>query len=301
MIWLGNERGYLADWITQCWVRLTGRTIISSECDWLLGPSGSVRGVGGGFFEQLAEATQCRIFVNAPNTGLIEDFASLDSRTFEANQIQSEIKSFYESTSSFALDVWSEWSGVFKPFGRLLRVIFSRRLQQLNVPISPLETSRGISSDIITLMDKETGHRMQTGWLRRMLSSGDVIYAGLYSIAKPPLREGSCLKVVFPLPNGHVTVLMRPEASEQNSLKLHSDGTGFGDAGFYFVARNNTGRTWARYVRMMKESIHTYRNENGELRADHVLKICGLVFLRLHYRITLKNTAVNRANSTIQL
>jgi len=222
---------------------------------------------------------------------LLEDFGLLRSSSFESDQIHPEIIRFYESTSCFAFDVWCEWVGAFKPFGSTLRVIFSRRLQQLNVPISPLDTSRGISSDIITLLDKNTGKRNETGWLRRMLGSGDVIYAGLYSIAEPPFLKRPCMKVVFPLPNGHATVLMKPEVGEQGSLKFHSDGSSFGDAGFYFVVRDKADQAWARYVRTLKETIHIYMSQMGELRADHVLKIWGFVFLRFHYRITAKIAA----------
>ncbi len=41
----------------------------------------------------------------------------------------------------------------------------------------------------------------------------------------------------------------------------------------------------ARYLRAMQESIHVYPAENCTLRADHVLKLFGVVFLRLHDRM----------------
>jgi hypothetical protein len=35
----------------------------------------------------------------------------------------------------------------------------------------------------------------------------------------------------------------------------------------------------------MKETIHVFRDERGELRADHDLRLGGMRFLRLHYRM----------------
>jgi hypothetical protein len=41
---------------------------------------------------------------------------------------------------------------------------------------------------------------------------------------------------------------------------------------------------WARYVRSMRETITVYA-DGGAVRADHVLTLWGLTFLRLHYRL----------------
>jgi hypothetical protein len=38
----------------------------------------------------------------------------------------------YEQTSEYEFDVWSEWSWAFRPFGGMLALLFSQRLQQLN-------------------------------------------------------------------------------------------------------------------------------------------------------------------------
>jgi hypothetical protein len=35
----------------------------------------------------------------------------------------------------------------------------------------------------------------------------------------------------------------------------------------------------------MKETIHVYAAEDGLVRADHVLRLWGCTFLRLHYRL----------------
>lgn len=283
--WLGDRRGYLTDWITQQWVRLTGRRIDVAQSAWLLGPGGSVKGIREDYFERLAGKGKYRVRSNAPETGLLAGFSALHSDKFDTTKVAPAITRFYEATSGYQFDVWSEWSGVFRPFGWLLRVIFSRRLQQMNVPLSPLETCHGVTSEIITFADRETGAHLFTGWLRKNRATRDVIYAGLYSFARPPAFNGPCVKVVFPLPNGHATVLLRPELLPDGSVKLHSDGNGFGDAGFYFVVQESEDRAWARYVRTMKETLHVFLSPEGDLHADHRLRIWGIPFLRLRYRM----------------
>lgn len=283
--WLGNNRGYLTDWITQCWVRLAGRKIKLTANEWLQGSTGDNIRIGADFFERLAIANDCKISKNSNHAGLLKSFPALHSDVFSSEKVLPEIVRFYESTSDFEMDVWSEWCSVFKPFGWLLRFLFSHRLQQLHMPISALETSAGITSEIIQLEDIKTGQIRFVGWLRTMVESGDTIYAGLYSICSPPKYDRPCVKVVFPLPNGNAIVIMKPEVCGDGSLKLHSRGEIFGDAGFYFVVQDKSGRAWAKYVRSMRETIHVYVDKKNELRADHVLKYFGLVFLRLHYRM----------------
>ena len=88
-------------------------------------------------------------------------------------------------------------------------------------------------------------------------------------------------------------VIMRPEVHSDGSLTVISDGRTFGDPGFYFVVEQN-GVAWARYVRTMKETIPVYPAD-GLVRADHVLRIWGRIFLRLHYRLVVRQAEAARA------
>lgn len=257
-----------------------------------MGPAGDSARIGPDFFHKLALNENCECLINPKPGGLVKDFAELRSDQFLSERVSTEVVKFYEETSGFEMDVWSEWCSVFRPFGWLLRFLFSYRLQQLNVPLSPLETSRGITSDVIHLVNKNDRQLRLVGWLRTMADSGNVIYMGFYSICTPPDYGKPCVKVVFPLPNGHATVLMRPEVCTDGSLRLHSEGEKFGDAGFYFVVRDKSGNVWAKYLRTMKECIHVYPDKKG-LRTDHVLKVFGSVFLRLHYHISPHELVMN--------
>ena len=74
----------------------------------------------------------------------------------------------------------------------------SRRMDQLNFPISSLEVAKGMTSEIVQLREPNTGRLVHTGWLRRFKSTGKVSYAGLYSITKVPHEVNPCVKVTFP-------------------------------------------------------------------------------------------------------
>ena len=285
-LWLGEKRGYLTDWVTQKWVRLSGRIVNLKEEAWLQGHIGETAQIGEFYFEKLSQSLRLKLNVNPEGAGLVEDFSVLQSTTFSPAKIHPKIRDFYEHTTKYNLDVWSQWSGIFKPFGWLIATIFSRRLQQLNMPISPLETSRGITSDIIQLAD-ESDIIVGTGWLRKLVATSSVIYAGVYSTCKPSKFPARCMKVVFPLPNGNATVIMKPQQHPDGSLTLISSGNGFGEPGFYFIVQKDGGEAWVKYLHAMKESIHVYVDETEELRANHVLKLWGATFLKLHYRMRL--------------
>src|SRR5262249_44202799 len=155
---------------------------------------------------------------------------------------------FYEQTAAYKLDAWSEWCGFFRPFGWLLAVLFSRRLQQLNVPLSGLDTSRGLSSEGLQFVDPTSGQLRHTAWFRRLQGSGNVLYAGFYSVCALPGRADPCVKVVFPLPNGNAIVIMRTESRPDGSFLVTSSGERFGEPGFYFTVHGESGAVWARYV-----------------------------------------------------
>ena len=280
MIWLGNERGCLTDWITQRWVIATGRKISLAEYPWLEGPIGKTGRIGSDFFMKFALETGATI---KPGDGILPSIDTLRSETVDTTRIEHLVRDFYENTNKYSLDAWSEWSGVFAPFGRLVFWLFSKRLQQLNVPQHSLDTARGMESAVSYLNDATTGRLLFASWVRKLVATGDVIYAGAYSTIRLPGHDTPCVKVTFPLPNGNAIVIMRPQQTTFNGLRLVSAGQEFGEPGFYFTVHRKKSRIWARYVRAMQESIDVYCGLDGVCRADHVLRLFGKVFLRLHY------------------
>ncbi len=281
---LGGRRGALSDWITQRWVQLTGRSVNLGDYPWLAGPVGDVDLIGSAFFRRLAEKKNLEFVADGPGRGLIDDFSRLSGPGCNPNDVDARVIRFYENTAEFEFDIWSEWCGAFRPFGGALAVIFSRRLQQLNVPLSPLDTKLGITSDVVQLKER-SGQVVYTAWVRDVVLTKRTLYAGSYSVCHVPGYPGPCVKVVFPLPNGNATVIMRPESGPDGSFTVRSAGIRFGDPGFYFFVEKEPGRGWARYVRSLQEAIRVYADAQGTLRADHDLWIWGARFLRLHYRM----------------
>src|SRR5579883_728791 len=168
MIWLGAKRGFLTDYVTQLWVRASGRRITLEEYPWLEGPIGKPTGIGPNFFEELAKHENLSV---RPGLGLLPRFDALAGPNFRPETVAPLVKDFYEQTSGYELEAWSEWCGIFRPFGRLLAVLFSRRLQQLNVPLSAMDTSQGVQSNVIDLVDPTEGKTRYTAWMRILLGS----------------------------------------------------------------------------------------------------------------------------------
>lgn len=297
MFWLGSKRGYLTDWITQRWVQATGRRVEVASADWLAGPTAPTTGIGPDYFESLARSQSLQLRPADRGVGVLPSFDALRGPAFDPGGVNPNVVQFYERTAAYDLDAWAEWCGLFRPFGWLLAVLFSRRLQQLNVPLSGLDTSRGVTSEVLQFVDPATGALRLTAWYRRLRGSGRVLYAGFYSVATLPGHPDPCVKVVFPLPNGNAIVLMHTQVLPDGSFLVTSAGDRFGDPGFYFTVDAAPGFVWARHVRALRESIHVFPAEDGLLRADHVLTYFGATFLRLHYRMAYQ-PARNGNNAT---
>jgi hypothetical protein len=293
-LWLSDQRGHLVDWLTQRWVEFSGSSVDLATLSWLAGPTGQTNRIGPDFFERLAREESLRVESPAGPVGLMESFGSLAGPSFDPGRVQTQVREFYERTSEFDLDVWCEWSGLFRPFGKLLSLLFSRRLEQLNVPLSSLSTSRGLSSRIVRVTDPRGGRLLYTGWIRKNISSKETVYVGSYSVESIPGHDSPCVKVVFPLPNGNATVLMRPSIEPDGSLKLESAGRCIGDPGFYFLVRGAEIDTSVRYVRTFRETIRVYVSDR-ELHTDHVFTIWRQPFLRLHYRMRPRRHAAQQA------
>ena len=285
MIWLGEKRGYAIDWATQLWVGATGRTVSLDEHPWLAGPVGDTRRIGGDCFREIAVREGLSVQEGPSSRGIVPDFSVLEGPEFRPLVVAGAVRHFYEHTAAYELDAWAEWCGAFRPFGWLLAVLFSRRLQQLNVPLSGLDTSRGLSNAVWHLTAGNVKEPRYVVWVRQLVGSGDTLYAGSYGPCRVPGWPGTCLKVAFPLPNGNALVIMKPVPHEDGSMSLVSGGRHFGDPGFYFTVRRDDGRLSARHVPTMRETIRVYEAGAHEARADHTLTIWGFVFLRLHYRL----------------
>lgn len=290
---LKSTPGRFIEWFFRTWVQLLGRKVLRSEDEWLDGPTGSVDRIGADFYQNLSHDSGLAVRINELNSGLMQDFQKLAGASFDPQRIDPRVKDFYERTTNYRLDVWSHWSWLFRPLAWLLVSLVSRRIGQLNLPISPLDTSRGMSSDVIQLVDKGNDEIIYTCWLRTVIATGDVLYAGFYSVCQPPNYPDPCVKVVFPLPRGNTTVVLKAIAYPDGSLELSSSGRRFGDPGYYRALEIDPDTRKIRLIRALKESIHVYVDDQGILRTDHVFRFWSLKMLRLHYKIIPKLKAAS--------
>lgn len=278
----------LFDKTTQLWVRFTGRRIDIAEQGWLDGPIGDSDKIGDQFIHRLKKENNFSLVVNEPDSGLLDSIGDLKFDEAELKRIRPEVVHFYTNTSNYNFEIWSAWNGLFKPFGWLLSFLFSKRLQQLNLPLDPLDSAKGLKSDIIKL--KRDGKTVWTIWYRTIRSNDQVIYAGVYTTCTPTALRRPLFKVIFPLPNGNACVLMERKVLDDGSLLLSSDGKRFGEQGFYFTLTNHKGKHWAKYVKALHEWIKVYVDDQGILRADHNLNFYGMRFLNLHYKMAAKKS-----------
>ena len=112
---------------------------------------------------------------------------------------------FYERTSEWRLEAWSQWCPAAWPFGWILSAMFAQRLQQLSLPLHRLDVAQGMDSRVLAVKAPD-GSQVGAAWLRRLRSTGQNVYSGWYGIAQLPNTDRPSIRVMFPLPNGSVAV-----------------------------------------------------------------------------------------------
>lgn len=285
----------LQDWLGQKWVTATGRRFQPGEAAWLAGPFGECDVVGDAYVERFAADAGLTVERGADRAGLVDSADAFGLDPASRRRLRREVADFYERTADYRLDAWAEWSPLFRPGGRLVRALYSERMRQLDLPGRPLDVARGFDCDLIRLADPGSGATRCAVWYRRLRTTGQVVYSGVYSTCVLPDGR-TCVKVVFPLPRGNATVLLGVSVGDRGELDLVSAGEGFGDPGLYLLLRDGRGRHWARYVRSFRERITVYIDDDETLRADHRLTLWNRPVLHLHYRMTppVPSAAVRR-------
>lgn len=274
--------GAAVDRATQRWVAATGRRVSFDAQPWLDGPVGAPDVIGDRWIAQ--HAARIGAGVGDGDAGLLPDLRALDGPGFMAARLRPEVRAFYEATSGFELDVWSRWSPWAEPGGRLINAVFARRLRQLALPLDPLETAHGMSSRVLALTADDHSH-VGTAWQRTLRATGTTVFGGFYGLAALPAADRPAVRVVFPLPNGSLTVLLRPEHGPDGALRLVSPPGRFGAEGAYLVVRTRDGADgWARRV-PLPERFDVCVDAEGVPRCDHRLLLGRAPVLRLHYRM----------------
>lgn len=274
------------DWVTQQWVILRGRKIKTEYLPWLMGPFGNLDAIGKDFIHQFAKKENLIIQINSNTKGIIPSMLKLNLSETEFSNLSKNVIAFYEKTENYNLDFSVKWHPFFKFFGILINKLFSNRINQLNIPIKNIADSETLKSEIINLIDPKSNEIKYTFWFRSIESSGQVIYSGVYGISNLPSGK-TCVKAVFPLPNGNATVFMIPTVGENGELILDSSGKKFGDAGFYFLLKDSRGEYWSKFIRSFRDRL-IIDSENDLISAEQTLTLWHIKVLTFYYKIKLK-------------
>ena len=266
-------------------IRIFGKKTSFSQNPWLTGPLGTDY-IGDKPYEEVAEAEGLELIRDSNSGGLIPDFDVLTGPGFDAKKIHPKVREFYENTANHRMDVWPKTYFPAKIGLWLLVTTISRKVNQLNFPTSALDMALGMSSEIVLLKEKN-GHLKYTGWFRKIAGNDRVLYNGFYMVSPCPKSDGPAVKVVFPMPDGNATVILRPEHGDDGALILNSHGKGFGDVGFYRIQRQRGGmRIWL--ITTLREKFNVYVDKENILRCNHSISFLGFKVVTLHYRIERK-------------
>ena len=280
---IARKNQSIQDWVTQQWVILFGKRIDNKNYQWLLGPFGGIKGIGIKFVEQLAKDEGLAIDSQRKNKGLLDSILNLGLPETELKRLSPNVIDFYKNTSNYDLHLKAKWNPFFKIFGTLIKCVFSRRIEQLNVPIENLKDASGLTNEIIKLVDTKTNEVKRTIWLRTYKSTAQVVYSGVYETCSLPNKQ-ICIKAIFPLPNGNATVILTPSVGKNGELILDSSGQRIGDSGFYFLLRDSKGQLWCKFIKSFKDKL-VVKSINDRITATQTLTLWNLKVLELEYEI----------------
>ncbi|RKT82365.1 hypothetical protein SAMN05421805_11667 [Saccharopolyspora antimicrobica] len=268
MSWL--DRGTRVYW------RFRGRSVdLAGSEQWLDAPMHDSSQVGEGWLPTGSDSVD--------GVGLLADMAQLDGPTFRAADLRPEIRDFYECTSRWRMEVWTQWNAVFQPGGELVSRLFGRRVQQLALPTRPLDVARGMDSRVVPILGSD-GDQRAAAWIRTLRSTGEYVYSGCYSTKLLPGTRNPSVHVAFPLESGNIQVFLEPVALPDGALELRSPAGAFGRNGAYAVVEDK-GRTFAARI-PIHETFRVYVDDEGTLRTDHALRLWSARVVRLHYKLS---------------
>ncbi|KAA1425666.1 hypothetical protein [Nocardioides antri] len=215
------------------------------------------------------------------HAGLLPSMAMLDGPGFDAGRLRPEIRDFYEHTAAWQMEAWTGWSPLFWPAGELVARLFGRRVEQLALPMRPLDVAHGMDSEVTLIRDRH-GAQVAAAWVRTLRGSGRRVFSGSYSARTLPGASRPSVHVAFPLESGNVQVFLRPTVDDDGALVLESSPGRFGQDGAYVVVRDR--RDYAARA-PLHERFRVYLDQHGVLRTDHELRLWNAPAVRLHYKL----------------
>ncbi|WP_235997735.1 hypothetical protein [Aestuariimicrobium ganziense] len=232
--------------------------------------------------EQTAADLGGRLGREVTTAGLLGDMSRLDGPTFPAGDLHPDIRHFYEHTSQWRMEVWTQWNPLFQLGGELISRLFARRVQQLALPMRPLEVAHGVDSRVVPILDS-AGEQVAAGWMRTLRATGGYVYSGCYSTRLLPGASQPSVHVTFPLEAGNIQVLLQPRVLAGGGLELSSPAGPFGGNGAYVVVDEH-GTHAARLP--IHETFRLSVDDEGSVRTDHELKLWSAEVVRMHYKLS---------------
>ncbi|MCW4602405.1 hypothetical protein ON003_12900 [Janibacter hoylei] len=154
-------------------------------------------------------------------------------------------------------------------------------MEQLALPMRPLDVAHGMDSVVTPILDAQ-GEQVAAAWTRDLRATGRTVFSGAYATRTLPGADRPSVHVTFPLESGNLQVFLRPSVLDGGGFLLESLGGRFGEDGAYVVVRGR--RSHAAKV-PLRETFHMYLDPQGTLRTDHVLRMWDRPALRLHYKL----------------
>ncbi|GAB4011553.1 hypothetical protein [Nocardioides ultimimeridianus] len=263
--------------------RTVGRPVdLTGEHAWLRAPMAEGPTVRDSWLAAEAAYHGGEVQEDVPGAGLMDAMSALDGPGFTAADLAPEVRDFYEHTSEWRMEAWSSWAPWFWPAGEGVSRLFGRRVEQLSLPMRPLDVAYGMDSRVSVIRDA-AGRQVGAGWLRTLRATGAYVYSGAYSFRTLPGADRPSVHVAFPLESGNVQVFLRPSVEPDGSLVLSSPAGRFGQDGAYVVVADG-GRTFASRA-PIHETFRVYVDPDGVLRTDHALRMWSATAVRLHYRL----------------
>ncbi|MBD8071461.1 YndJ family protein [Bacillus sp. PS06] len=179
---------------------------------------------------------------------------------------------FYEHTDQYQLFAAVKWATWFKPLALIYKLI-SSHIQQLNLPISRKWTE--MTCDIRTVDQMQDGRRNPRAWVRKV--NGQTVFVAIYSQHETEGR--TYMNIALPLPYSTMMGILQLDTSHEK-LILSSEGDS--DAGIYLAV----GEAVVKLP--LSERFLITEEKAGYLLAHHKMRIFGLPFLQIDYKISQK-------------
>ena len=178
--------------------QLAGRRIDLAGSEWWLdAPVSESARVGSDWLEVEAGRHGGALGADDPWAGLLPSMSVLDGPGFDSGELDPLVRDFYERSASWRVEVWAGWSPVFWPAGELVSRLWGRRVEQLALPMRPLEVARGMDSQVTPIRDRH-GTQVAAAWTRTLRESGRPVFSGAYSARTLPGADRPSVHVAFP-------------------------------------------------------------------------------------------------------